>query len=65
MLTPDQFMQLVKNMRAAQNHYFKYRTQAALLDAKYLENEVDAEIEKWTQKNIARNLTIFPQDEGI
>jgi len=64
-MTYDQFMQLVKNTRAAQNLYFKVRTHKALLDAKYLEGKVDEEIEKWTQKNIAHNLSLFPQDKGL
>ena len=41
MLTLSEFAQLVKNMRAAQNAYFRLRTPAALATSKQREREVD------------------------
>lgn len=64
-MTAEQFYQLVRNLRAAQNHYFKTRLQAALLDAKYLEMQVDEELERQHQKHLAKSISLFPMDEGI
>jgi len=68
MLTPNQFRQLVKNMRAAQNHFFQYRTQPALIDAKSLEADVDKDLKEWDESNVihnvTKNLNLFPEDKG-
>ena len=40
-MTQAQFEQLVRDMRAAQREYFRYRTQDALRRSKELEQKVD------------------------
>lgn len=45
-MTPEQFKQLVKEMREAQKQYFKTRDYAVLDKSKKLEKQVDAELEE-------------------
>lgn len=45
-MTPEEFKDLVKNMRTSQTEYFRTRSMAALNKSKMLERQVDAEINK-------------------
>ena len=45
-MNAKEFFYLVAQMRAAQNSYFKTRTDAAFRAARALENDVDREIER-------------------
>ena len=49
MNSPSELVQLVADMRAAQKRYFKERSQAALVESKRLEKEVD----KWLEDGTA------------
>lgn len=44
-MTPSQFVQLVNDMRAAQQEYFRTRTKDALIKSKNLERQVDEWLE--------------------
>lgn len=41
-MTPSDFRELVRSMRAAQRAYFKSRDRSVLIEAQRLEREVDA-----------------------
>ncbi|RTL21038.1 MAG: hypothetical protein EKK55_16865 [Rhodocyclaceae bacterium] len=43
-MTPEDFRDLVRRMRAAQREYFRARDRAVLAEAQRLEREVDAEL---------------------
>ncbi|MBL8008759.1 MAG: hypothetical protein JNJ56_14655 [Ignavibacteria bacterium] len=45
---------LVKEMREAQNNYFKTRSKDDLVSAKYLENKVDSFIRSVTGKQVLK-----------
>lgn len=45
-MTPQEFKDLVKNMRTTQKEYFKSRSAASLSKSKMLERQVDAEINR-------------------
>ena len=44
----DDLVRLVREMRVAQQRYFKERSQPALVASKRLEKEVDKWLEDWT-----------------
>lgn len=45
-MTPKEFFDKVARMRKAQKEYFRTRSGRALNDSKWLEQEIDAEIER-------------------
>jgi len=47
-MTPDDFRELVRRMRAAQKRYFASRDRAVLAEAQRLEREVDAALAQST-----------------
>lgn len=42
----SEFIELVEQMRTAQNRYFKERSQASLVEARILERKVDVAIQR-------------------
>jgi hypothetical protein len=53
------FIELVTKMREAQKSYFKNHTQTDLQRAKFLERQVDVQIEKLTKgKQVVEQLTL-------
>jgi hypothetical protein len=57
------FVELVTKMRNAQKSYFKNRTQTDLQRSKFLEHQVDVQIEKLTKgKQVAEQLSLTPSE---
>jgi len=53
-----QFVELVSKMRDAQKSYFKNRTQTDLQRSKFLERQVDTQVEKLTKgKQVVEQLS--------
>lgn len=46
----DEFVTVVRDMRAAQKRYFGERSQSALLESKQLEKLVDSYVLTWTEE---------------
>ena len=57
------FVELVIKMRDAQKSYFKNHTQSDLQRAKFLEHQVDVQIEKLSKgKQVAEQLSFTPSE---
>jgi hypothetical protein len=52
MLTTQEFIDLVKKMRASQKDYFKSRNYGDLARSKYLEKQVDDEIKVFARERL-------------
>jgi hypothetical protein len=62
-MSDDGFVDLVRRMRAAQRHWFKYKDVESLEQAKKLEREVDRWIERETGPKAAPTLFDRPGSE--
>ena len=60
-MSDDGFIDLVRGMRAAQRHWFKYKDVESLKEAKQLEREVDRWIERETGPRVAPTLFDRPE----
>lgn len=51
-MTPSDFRELVRRMRAAQKAYFKSRDRSVLIEAQRLEREVDATLQSGQERGL-------------
>lgn len=58
-MTAQEFFEKVAEMRKAQKDYFKVRDVGALLTAKQLEREIDAEIKRVEEITDDKQLKLF------
>jgi len=61
---PTSFVDLVKTMRAAQKKYFKSRTQTDLQRSKFLEHQVDVQVEKLSQPVPEAEQLVLPTESA-
>lgn len=57
----ENFIKKVAEMRSAQKNYFRYRGSNFLQDAKRLEKEVDAELQRLTNQPVENKEVEYPR----